>query len=266
MSFGQLIKTALITPSKLDQSKKTKGWKVFLYLLLLSIITMLPILNSAMTTLDTLTADGEKISQSLPAFQVKDGKLVTKNKGYIYQTSHLIFTFDPLNKQSTQDIKNDLGAEQIGIALQKDQIVLAMPSNSIVDGSGLTNPMAASYKSLGLESLNKDELTQLLVDSPLVAPFMIIMMIVSFLSSILSVTFNLLILSFAATFYSKLSRMNLSFGENFKICTFASTWATIVSALLQWFNPASTLAGLTMLITLVIYFSAVQSERPSINQ
>lgn len=261
MSFWQIIKTALIAPSKLGDSIHAKGWKVFLYLLLLSLIACLPIIHSTSQTMNELRQDAHKISQSLPTFAVKDGKLNTKNKGYIYETSHLVFTFDPNNKRSNDEIKHDLNAEQVGLALQKNQVVLAMPNNALVQSSGLTNPLSTTYANLGMNSFNQKQFKQLLDNNPFVAPFMTIMAIISFLSAIVSLLFNLLIITFAATFYSKLSLMPLKFGQNFKICLFASTWATIISAALQWFNPASALAGLTMLITLLIYFAAVQQYR-----
>lgn len=263
MSFWQTIKSALVAPAKLGDSIKIKGWKAFLYLILLSIIMTIPLFNTISNSIQSVMNDGEKIGQSLPSFTIKSDQLQTKNEGYIYQTNHIIFTFDPQNKRTVDEIKKDLNNNQIAIALQKNQLVMALPDNGVATALGIPNPVSASYKSLGANGVSSKEVKQFTQNNPFEDSLMFISLISCFLSALINLLFELLITALAATFYSKLSLLPLKFGQNFKLCIFCNTWAVIISSLLQWFNPGSMIAGMMSLITLVFYFIAVQPMRQS---
>lgn len=263
MSFWQTFKASLIAPSKLGKSVQTKGWKAFLYVLLLGIIMSLPMSHMITQSIHSITTDSEKIGQSLPDFKIQSDQLQTKNKGYIYQTNHIIFTFDPQNKRDTNEIKNDLNHNQIAIALQKNQFIMAMADNEIAKSFGIPNPVSATYKSIDMNGLSSTELKKMIQNNPFEAPIMMMSLIMCFISTIVNLLFELLITAFAATFYSKLSSLPLTFGQNFKLCIFCNTWAVIINAILQWFNPASMVAGMASLITLIFYFIAVQPMRKS---
>ncbi|MGX7023626.1 DUF1189 domain-containing protein [Vagococcus hydrophili] len=257
MSTFKLIQAAFKQPSLLIEARKKKGFHVFLYMILLSIILSLPTVIQSMSFLDSLKEDGDKIIQKVPDFSIKDGAIKTdkKDAGFIYQTNSMIFTFDPEGKRNKKDIETDATGGNMALALLKNEVVLVLPTvgstADVLDSSVLSLP----YTTPQLKILDKDFLTNLLTNDSQKMVLVLFILLTSGLVIFLSLLFDLVVMTFFANIFTKLKMINLKFGEIFKVLVYCATIPTILTIVLQFLWPSLSLGSAGLALTLLIYFN-----------
>ncbi|HCM88333.1 MULTISPECIES: DUF1189 domain-containing protein [Vagococcus] len=257
MSTFKLIQATFKQPSLLIEARKKKGFHVFLFMLLLSIVLSLPTVIQSMHFLDSLKEDGDKIIQKVPEFSITDGTLKTdkKDSGFIYQTNSMIFTFDPDGKRNKKDIETDASRGLMTVALLKNEIVLVLPTvgstADVLDSSVLSLP----YTTPQLKILNKDFLTNMLTDDSRKMILFVFVLLTSGFVIFLSLLFDLIVMTFFANLFTKLKLINLKFGEIFKILVYCATIPTILTMLLQFLWPSLSIGSAGLALTLLIYFN-----------
>lgn len=257
MSTFKLIQAAFKKPSLLIEARKKKGFHVFLFMLLLSIVLSLPTVIQSMNFLDSLKEDGDKIIQKVPDFSITDGTLKTdkKDSGFIYQTNSMIFTFDPDGKRNKKDIESDGSRGLMTVALLKNEIVLVLPTvgstADVLDSSILSLP----YTTPQLKILDKEFLTNLLTNDSQKMMLFIFVLLTSGFVIFLSLLFDLIVMTFFANIFTKLKVINLKFGEIFKILVYCATIPTILTMALQFLWPSLSLGSAGLALTLLIYFN-----------
>lgn len=257
MSTFNLIKAAFKQPSLLIEARKKKGFHVFLYMILLSIVLSLPIVFQSMDILNSIREDGDKIVQKLPEFSIKDNKLTTdkKDSGFIYQTNSMIFTFDPDGKRSKKDVEADAMGGTMTIALLKNEAVIVLPTSGstadMLDSNALSLPYTTSQASI----LSKDFLESMLAGNSQGLIIFFFVLIISVVMIFLSFLFDMVIMTFFANIFVRTRLISLRFGEVFKILIYCATIPTILTTVVQFLWPTLPIGSIGLALTLLIYFN-----------
>ncbi|MBO0475849.1 DUF1189 domain-containing protein [Vagococcus sp. DIV0080] len=257
MSTLNLIKATFKQPALLIEARKKRGFHVFLYMILLSIILSLPVAFQSMGILNTLKSDGEKIVEKLPDFSIENNLLTTKEKdsGFIYQTDSMIFTFDPEGKRSKPEIEADATNGVLTIALLKDEAMVVLPTVGSTADVLDSNVFSLPYSTAQLNNLNKTVVTNMLTEKAQNTILFGVVLLTSMFIIFLSFLFDLVVMTFFASLFTKLRMVNLKFSEVFKILVYCSTLPTLFSVLIQFVLPGLGLGSLGLALTLIIYFN-----------
>ncbi|MGY3749163.1 DUF1189 domain-containing protein [Vagococcus acidifermentans] len=256
MSNFQLFKAAFIKPRMLYYASQKKLPRVFLYMLFLSLVMSLPMVNQSYKFFQTLQQDGEKIVKKLPEFSITDNQLTTSEKdaGFIYQSNTVVFTFDPDGKRTKKEIEADISDLTFGIAFLKEEFVLVLPtlnsSSELLD----TNVISFPYSAPQMSDVDKAFLTDVLTSKNnnlmiIGVTFLIAIWIVFF-----SFLFNMLILTFITNLYSKFKVKGLRYIDNFKITVYCATLPVFLITVLQLLMPTLNVKNFILVLTLFMYF------------
>lgn len=248
-----LLKDACVHPEKIGRAKGLSKWKTFLYLLILSVIMLLPLSFQVVNVLQHLHTDGSEIAAQIPDFTIKDNSLSVSGttESYIHHTDTLTFFFDPNEELSQKDVDDSIQntTSLIGVALLKDEIylnaslyTLATPYSQIptLTGSQIRIPFETIGKLGGFSSLL----------------FALILWFFIFINLLI----ELLMYTLFANIFSSLMGVRQKFGETWKIVMVASTLPTIFFALLDF-------AGITPLfqleakgiVIMILFIMAIKS-------
>lgn len=262
MTFFQTLKNAVIHPTQLNQSKNMKGWKVFLYLLLLTIMLTIPTAFTASQSFSNMMTSVTTFLDHAPNFTIKDGTLTTneKIKGFIYESDGIKLSFDPNDKQSPKQLLDGLGDDLMGMSLMKHQFVFAVQKDNMAAQMLPNNPFVVSYKGSNLEGVSKSTLQQLINNPMVQSTFTTMMFLFSFIPVLINLCMNLLFTSVIALLYCKMSRLSLRFGQVFKLMTFSTTLPAIVALIIQLIFKDVPLLNYVYVFNLLIFFLAVKNE------
>lgn len=245
-----LFKASLMHPHKLIEARNVKKGKIFLYILFISLISSLPIFVQSYQILNDFRNDGQIIAESIPAFKIENGQIITEEpaESFIYQTDSIIFTFDPAGQQTTEDVDRNLIGTTIGIALLEDRFYLSVPGY----------PLQFSYSQL--DGVTDAFFADVLFGVQSIDGFLllVVLLFVWLFSLLLVLIYNLLY-TILANLISVFIRRDIRFGENWKIVLFASTLPIIFFSLLNIFNLVPRFQfEITVLLTLYFYYLAIR--------
>ncbi|MDR0921201.1 MAG: DUF1189 domain-containing protein [Lactobacillales bacterium] len=241
------------------------GWgKTIFYGLFLTIILTLPITTDTWTTTTQVMDDVKTISKKVPDFSIKDGKLTPEKeneKGFIYQTNHIIFTFDPQGKRTEEDVENDATGEAASVAFLKDKFLLALPGPYDGGVVYVAKSLPVSYDSAALKTITGSQIRKAGTELQQPVWMFAIIYLMLFIPALWSFVINILILGLGALIYNKMSFLPIKFGESIKILVFASTAPIILTTLLSFVYPGLDTDFVQLGMTLLIYLKAVRPLR-----
>lgn len=268
MSLFQLVKSAFVQPQNLLAAKDKSFPKTFLYLLLLSIVTFIPIGIEIVNVVGTVQEDLKAITNQLPDFKVSNNQLVTdkKESGFIYQTDYLIFTFDPDGKRDPSDLQNDLIGNVIGVGLLKDEFVFTVTDENILTSLVPSTLMTIPYKNIDSRLLTKEWLTNTAQSSSSVGRLISLSFLVALLPIAFDFLLNILMISLMANIFNRMRRGTLRFSETFKIISFSATIPVILTALATVIFPTFNTNYILMVLTFFIYMRVIKPTLPDTPQ
>lgn len=264
MNSFQLFMSTFKAPQKLQEARKKSFWKVLLYLLFLSAIFSLPIVAQVLGILQSFQSDGQKISQKLPDFTIKDGRIDTAetDAGFIYQTNSMIFTFDPDGKRSQNDVQSDLVGTVIGLAFLEDKFIFALPGSgaaSVILGS---NTFEIPYQDSSLAGFTKQDLEAFIqTDSRQILLIKVIAFLIALYPAFIALLLDLLVATFSANIFSRFRGLSYRFSDNFKIVSYSATVPIILTTILMFLRPGFDDTYFVILTTLFIYFQATKVSK-----
>ncbi|MFN6735797.1 DUF1189 family protein [Enterococcus gallinarum] len=239
MTFTEMLKNALFKFEELNQAKEAPFSKIIVFVVGLSMLLAIPLTIQVTSVFYTLKDDGQKIAAAIPDFKIEHGQLVTteNSEGFVYQTNSIIFTFDPEGKRESNDISNDMIGNIISIGLLKDELIISLPSvglsSSILDSSNFRIP----YNEPAIQRLNGDSIRKTLHSATIPWWMQLMIFLVALYPSFLNLILTLLMGTFIANIYSKLSRHQGNFFGNLKIFILAAVVPTIIGTIVQLINP-----------------------------
>lgn len=258
MSFFKLLKSSFIKPTQNLKAKDMSFWQVLLYLIILNCILMVPLITKAFNLREMATNDLSKAQQNINNFSIKNGEIQTDaKKGTIYNGELITVTFDPYDKQSQSEMIANLHSNLFGLSFEKSKLRLGA-NEMIANFLPSSNPITLSYKDLGFTNISKKNLFNKFESLIFNSSFISLFLIICFVMTLFSLLVNLIIVTFAALLYSKMSKLTLKFGEIFKICIALAPIATIIEALLQIIISAPNAATISLIIILFLFFQTVK--------
>lgn len=257
MKFKQLVLAAFFNFPALKDAHKNKLWKSLLYLLLLSVILAIPIMLQAVKTLDTLQTDVKTIAKKIPDFTIKDNTLTPENneKGFIYQTNSLIFTFDPDGKRTAKDVSSDISGNQFSIGLMKNEVVVALPTTAgVAEQLYGSNLLKFKYSDETLTGLTGKSIRTSVQSLSLPSWFKLLVLIFAVIPTFIDLLFTMIIASFFANLFAKMSKKAIRYGGSFKTMIYAATLPIVISTIILCINPNFSSETFIWIATLFIYF------------
>jgi len=254
-----LIKASFKQPTILLEGRNKKGFHVFLYLLLLAIILSLPVIYQAVEITKTIQEDGEKIIKKLPDFSIEDGTLVTKEKtdGFIYQTDSIIFTFDPTDKRSKEEIETDATSNVLVVGLLKKEIIMILPRVGTTTDIMDSNILSIPYTMPQTSALSKNFLEQVLASNSSQSMWFGIIFLVTWMMVFFNLFMDIVILAFFANLFTKFRLVGFRYKDVFKIIVYAATIPSILTSICQFIWPGISFGSIGVALTLLIYFNAL---------
>lgn len=261
MSNFQLLIASFTQPKQLIAGSKKKGWQVFLYLLLLIVILSIPDILATIKNSQELFKEVQEIEKKLPNFSIQNNQLSVPEKGtgFIYQTNTFIFTFDPDEKRTLDDIQKDLIGNQIGFAMLPKQFVMIVPDESLYSSVLPSNQLSIAYSPFNGKSFSKDN------HSSLNHLFKKTFYSVLAIASITLLLFNLfytfvylIMTTLIASFYRRGLQQPMTFGQTFKTLVYCLSVPLILLSILSCFFPTLGLEWLMYPVALIYYFRAVR--------
>ncbi|MCD5003359.1 DUF1189 domain-containing protein [Enterococcus saccharolyticus] len=262
MSIIQLAKYSISDFKKISQVKKIGFGKLFIYLLLLSVLSAIPITTQVISIFKDIQADGREIAEKIPDFSIKNGKLNTTNQGFIYQTNSIIFTFDPDGQRDTQDVAKDMLGNFLSVGLLTDQLVIVFPSSDVTSSIIGSNQLELPYTRIS--DLNGKTLRQVLGETSLPWWMILISFLVVAYPTLISMVFSVLVGTLFGNMYCLLRRIPNRFSDNFKITVASTTLPVIISMIISLFFPSFNVSSFIMLSTMFIFTQAVKNEHSTV--
>ena len=261
MSFFKLLSLSLIHPTSTIKAIKMKFGTTLCFILLLNIILMIPSIIQSFNIRDAFINDLHNAQKYLPNFQIKNNKMHTKNnEGVIYEGKLAAFTYDPQDKRSGSQLSDNLDNQLFGLALNSNTITIGLNSN-LLNSVPMKNPIRLDYSTITNTTMTKtqffNELQQTLKSSTFVSMFLLFL----FSYSLGILITNLLIVTFSAWLYVKLSKIKLKITQVFKLCLPLSVIPMLLQIVLSLFFSISSLSTITLIITLTLFFITVRNLR-----
>lgn len=255
MSYLKLFKNSFFQFQDLQQAKKIILAKVVGHLTLLSFILAIPITVQTMAIFQSVQQDAQEIAQMIPNFTIQDGNLSvdSKEKGFIYQTDSIIFTFDPDEKRTAEEVEQDLVGNFFSIGLLKNQIIIILPASENLTTLLGSNQLKIPYSNPALSGLNGADLRASLLNNQL--PWWIIPLTLSIAiyPTFLSMIFTTLMTTLIANLYLNFRRIKPHFLDTYKILVFASTLPVILAACVSYFAPGFATDTFIMMASFFIF-------------
>ncbi|PAB00621.1 DUF1189 domain-containing protein [Enterococcus canintestini] len=256
-----LMKSSFFQFQKLLEAKKLPFGKIIGYVFILGAVLALPLAYKVSGVFHEIQQDGQKIAAKLPDFTIENNQLTPakeNEKGFIYQTDSIIFTFDPEGKRTEKDITTDMVGNFLSIGLLKGSLVVAMPSTGT--GSALLgdNQLVIPYTEAALKGLDGQHIREYLKDAKIPWWMYLIAFLVSLYPSVINLLVTLLFATLGATLQTKMRRLNLSSFENFKIVVFAATLPVVITALIHLVTMGFDGTMFILIATLFIYNQVIK--------
>ncbi|MCU7356340.1 DUF1189 domain-containing protein [Enterococcus dispar] len=251
-----LIKSSFFQFQQLLEAKKLPFGKVIGYIFILGGILTLPLAYKVSSVFHDIQQDGQKIAAKLPDFTIENNQLNPVNsneKGFIYQTDSIIFTFDPEGKRTEKDITTDMVGNFLSIGLLKDRLVIAMPSTGASTALLGDNQLVIPYSEAALKSLDGEHIREYLEKTKIPWWMYLVAFLVSLYPSVINLLVTLLFATLGATLQTKMRRTQLSSFENFKIVVFAATLPVILTAVIHFITMNFDSTMFILIATLFIY-------------
>lgn len=118
------IKKVFTKPKEIYIARNMKSSHYFLIILLTSLALTILSIFEVLPVANQFSDDYGEIKESVPPFELVDGKLESSQESYVYQTNSVLFYFDSENKITTETIDQNarLHSAPISIGMLKDKI------------------------------------------------------------------------------------------------------------------------------------------------
>lgn len=257
-----LMKSSFFQFRQLQEAKNLAFGKVIGYIFILGAILTLPLAYKVSSVFHDIQGDGQKIAAKLPDFTIEENQLKpadANEKGFIYQTNSIIFTFDPEGKRTAKDITTDMVGNFLSIGLLKDSLVVAMPSTGASSALLGDNQIVIPYSEASLASLSGSHIRNYLQDTKVPWWMYLLAFFVSLYPSVINLLVTLLFATLGATLQTKMRRLKLSSFENFKIVVFAATLPVVLTALIHFATMNFDATMFVLIATLFIYNQVIKT-------
>ena len=225
--MGSLFKDAFVRPQEIGRAKELSKKKTFLYLVLLSLIMLIPMSFQVVNVLQNLHTDGAEIAEKIPDFSIENDTLSVpeKMKSYIHHTDTFTFFFDPNGEISEKEVDDSIAntTSMIGVALLKNELyfnaslyTFSTPYDQI--RTFTADQIREPFRTIG----NLGGLSSIL--------FGFIFWFIVFINLLI----ELLIYTLFANIFSSLMGIRQKFGQTWKIVMVASTLPITFFALLDF--------------------------------
>lgn len=258
----------LFHPSRLSQFKNTKFYKVFFYLIFLSLFSITVLIIDTVKNPEITIADKDIIEQSfninfnvannLPDCSLRDNtyscideqssnKEILTILGMVYLISDVN---DKVTRFNTIKLTENKVVINMGIGnrytISYDKLPKGWQEFDFTEIKNASNPQDEFYK---LFMIGYNELVYKLI------PFMVLSnIIISFIIKTLEILF------YALLFTLLYRRFNFKFGELFKLTVFAQTLPITISVILDLLNVKMSTVFLSTFLTFIyVYFAVVHS-------
>lgn len=263
MTMFQLIRSSFFQFNTLTQVRKVPFGKIVVYLLCLSFLFAIPMTFQVAEIFQSIRADGQEIAKKIPDFSIQNGQLKTKEqtKGFIYQTDSIIFTFDPDNQRSVEQVtQEDLG-NLFNIGLLKNEAVLSLPQGEFTSAIFSTNPIILPYSSSLFTNLTGDSLRQGLAENQLPWFLYVLIFLIAVYPSFLTLVITLVIMSLAFSIFLRARSAQWRFLNTLKTLVVCSTIPTLFAAGMLFLNATFDATTFIFLATSFIFFNVIRQEK-----
>jgi len=262
MTLLQLAKNSVLHFNKLKFAKNVGFGKMIVYLLLLSLIAAIPITLQVRHVFTDIQSDGQEIAKQIPDFTIEDGKIQTeKQKGFIYQTNTVIFTFDPEGQRTPEDISSDMVGNFLSVGLLQEEAVLSLPSNEATEAIFGDNQFEFSYEEEELQDLTGKEIRNELNQSkvPWWVPFLVLL--IATYPSFINLIVTLLITTIIGNLYSRIRRTKNRFFDNLKIMIASATLPVVIGAVINSFSTSFDSTTFIAILSFFIFTQAIRNTK-----
>ncbi|MGX7199941.1 DUF1189 family protein [Enterococcus nangangensis] len=261
MTLFQGFRFALTDFKKLIQAVLFPFWKVILYALFLAGLLVVPLLVEFGETVANLKADAQTITEQMPEFDIQDGALNTQaTEGEIYLTDHLIVTFDPAGKRSTEAVIGDAVGNIIAVGLLPNELVIGLPDNAMAESFFDAGHLEIPYTSADMEGFNTATLKEAVHLRIPLWVYLLLFLLVLY-PVLLNFLISVLIITLGAHLYTRLRLLRLLFSATFKIVVFASTLPVLVMVALNLLGINYNQLLLMTILTLLVFARVIRAFR-----
>lgn len=264
MSLIQLAKHSFFNFPQLKEARKVGLGKIIFYIFLLSALSAIPITFQVLQIFKDIQTDGKEIANQIPDFTIEDGKLKTENaeKGFIYQTNSIIFTFDPEGRRTPEDVSKDMVGNFLSVGLLSEELIVTLPSTDATSSILGGNKLELLYTDLtNPQLLNGKMLRDMLENHQTPWWVFVIIFAVALYPSFLSLITSILIATLFGNIYCRFRQVRYSFIDNLKIATLCVTLPVVVATLVHALTYTFDSSTFILLSTLFIFTRAVRPEK-----
>lgn len=205
-----------------------------LYLLLLSLIMVVPILPRISNVMDTWDTNRHAIISSIPEFETSGETIQSNTQPFVNQTDFITYTFDP---EDHIDQTNIAPSDSAVVAFKTGQQAFSV---SVMDQEVMRFPYDGREAGTDVQKDFISRATSLPRPAVYVAVY---------ISSSTSILFNALMLSILFGFMRLARELQLPFGRKFNFTLAAMTMPTVFSSLIALAIPAFTVSQ-----SMIIFF------------
>lgn len=262
MTFTKMLKSALFQLDDLKEVKTAAFSKIIAFVIGLTVILSLPITLQTWNIFHEIQGDSQKIAEKIPDFSIQNNRLHTEatEKGFIYQTNSIIFTFDPEGKRSTTDIASDMIGNLLSIGLLKEELVISLPSSGVTDSLFDGNQIVIPYSEAELANLNGQTIRTTLQNHQIPWWLTLLIFFISLYPIFLNLIFTLLMTTFIGTIYSRMRLYQLKFFDNLKIMIVSSTLPILMGVIIQLWLPAFDITTFILFGSLFIFTRGIKNS------
>ena len=259
----QILKDSMIHFNQIKEVKKLPFGKLISYLLLLSLVMALPLAAQVKEVFHSIKQDSLTIVSHLPDFSIKNGKLQLHDKnekGFIYQTDTVIFTFDPEAKRTKQEITNDHLGNFISAGLTKDELLIGFPSTELTSNLLGGNKLAISYNNPILDGITSQKIKQEVKNSqfPIWMYGLIILLVLY--PAFVNLAINIFTVALIGNIYSHMIRCKNGFLDNLKMMIACASLPVLLSLIISFIYPEFDTGLFITLGSFFIFTQALKDE------
>lgn len=236
----QIMKDSVIYFNRIKEIKRLPFGKLVGYLLLLSLLMAIPLATQVNQVFSEIKQDSIEVANHLPDFHFKDGKLILADlsqKGFIYQTDSIIFTFDPDGKRSVKDIAADRLGNVLSAGLTKDKFVLSFPASEFTHTMLGSNQLVIDYDNPVFAQLTGKKIRTEIKNSQFPIWMYVVMLIMVLYPSFVNLAITIFTVTLIANIYSHMLRYKNGFVDNLKMMIACASLPVVLALLISTVLP-----------------------------
>lgn len=236
----QILKDSMIHFNQIKEVKKLPFGKLISYLLLLSLAMAIPLAAQIKEVFHSIKQDSLMIVSHLPDFSIKHGKLQLHNKtekGFIYQTDTVIFTFDPEEKRTKREITNDRLGNLISAGLTKDELLIGFPSTELTSNLLGGKRLTISYSNPLLDGITSQQIKKEIKNSHFPIWIYTLIILLVLYPAFVNLAINIFTVTLIGNIYSHMIRCKNGFLDNLKMMIACSSLPVLLSLVISFVYP-----------------------------